>query len=390
MKKTIFVLLIFSLFSLLILSACGSPIGQVVKDTGEETTSDNEIINNNLNTQQNDISPQTQEDNTKKPNQEFSSDAQKIKIANWNLKIFGDTKASNSELMQTYSSIIDDYDIIFIQEIRNKDQTAFPKLCNLLPNYECKASSRAGRSTSKEQYGVIYKKGIEISNWNDFNPDSQDRWERPPLEVTFNIGGYSLKTYNIHIKPTDVNNEINYLEDVVSTSGNVMVLGDLNADCKYYNPLIQTEFDSWNWIIKDSEDTTVSKTDCAYDRIILNSDAYGEFSSYGIFKEGINDDVSDHYLVWIELKLDDVVIDFQETQQTNTPEPKEDESEPTQEDNEPEDDNSNYICNSDYYNCGDFNTHAEAQAVFEACGGVSNDIHRLDRNNDGVACESLP
>jgi micrococcal nuclease len=47
-------------------------------------------------------------------------------------------------------------------------------------------------------------------------------------------------------------------------------------------------------------------------------------------------------------------------------------------------------CSSNIYNCGDFNTHAEAQAVFEACGGASNDVHGLDRDEDGSACETLP
>lgn len=47
------------------------------------------------------------------------------------------------------------------------------------------------------------------------------------------------------------------------------------------------------------------------------------------------------------------------------------------------------ICSSDIYNCGDFKTHAEAQKVFETCGGTGNDIHRLDRDKNGVACESL-
>lgn len=48
-----------------------------------------------------------------------------------------------------------------------------------------------------------------------------------------------------------------------------------------------------------------------------------------------------------------------------------------------------YVCDYNYYNCGDFNTHSEAQNVFEMCGGISNDIHDLDRDNDGIACESL-
>ncbi|HWO07090.1 MAG TPA: thermonuclease family protein [Candidatus Paceibacterota bacterium] len=49
-----------------------------------------------------------------------------------------------------------------------------------------------------------------------------------------------------------------------------------------------------------------------------------------------------------------------------------------------------YTCSSNKYNCSDFSTHAEAQAVFEQCGGVDNDVHKLDSNKDGEACESLP
>jgi micrococcal nuclease len=40
--------------------------------------------------------------------------------------------------------------------------------------------------------------------------------------------------------------------------------------------------------------------------------------------------------------------------------------------------------------CGDFATHAEAQAFFYAAGGPARDPHRLDGDSDGVACESLP
>ena len=41
-------------------------------------------------------------------------------------------------------------------------------------------------------------------------------------------------------------------------------------------------------------------------------------------------------------------------------------------------------------NCDDFDTQAEAQEFFEAAGGPGSDPHRLDADNDGVACESLP
>jgi len=40
--------------------------------------------------------------------------------------------------------------------------------------------------------------------------------------------------------------------------------------------------------------------------------------------------------------------------------------------------------------CGDFATHKEAQAFFEAAGGPADDRHRLDGDGDGEACEGLP
>ncbi|MBW2989124.1 excalibur calcium-binding domain-containing protein [Candidatus Woesearchaeota archaeon] len=49
-----------------------------------------------------------------------------------------------------------------------------------------------------------------------------------------------------------------------------------------------------------------------------------------------------------------------------------------------------YACNYNAYNCDDFILHAQAQEVYEGCGGASNDVHRLDRDKDGLACETLP
>lgn len=233
----------------------------------------------------------------------YSFDSESVKIANWNLQIFGQSKANDLSLINSYVEKIDDYDIIFIQEIRDSSETAFPFLCSFLENYSCVSSSRAGRSSSKEQYGIIYKKGINLTYFKDYNPDESDRWERPPIETSFNINGYEITMYNIHTKPDDVQEELFFLEQIVSNHGNILVLGDLNADCSYYNNEKNSEFENWEWLISDNQDTTISKTDCAYDRILLNQDSYEDVLSYGIEKD-INSEMSDHYLVWVELKIE--------------------------------------------------------------------------------------
>src|SRR3990170_1305882 len=45
------------------------------------------------------------------------------------------------------------------------------------------------------------------------------------------------------------------------------------------------------------------------------------------------------------------------------------------------------ICSTNTYNCSDFKTQAEAQTAFEFCGGTTNDVHKLDRDDDGRVCE---
>lgn len=228
-------------------------------------------------------------------------DSETIKIANWNMQIFGISKASNNELMNSYADKINDHDIIFIQEIRDESGTAFEKLCRLLPGYDCRISSRAGRTSSKEQYGLIYNTSLILNYFKDYNPDSEDRWERPPVEAEFNFGEYNLTIFNIHVKPDDVKKELDYLDDIALNKGNTIVFGDLNMDCNYYNNEAETEFDNWNFIINDDEDTTSGASNCAYDRAIISDRLKEKLVRHGIERD-INKEQSDHYLIWIEFK----------------------------------------------------------------------------------------
>ena len=48
-------------------------------------------------------------------------------------------------------------------------------------------------------------------------------------------------------------------------------------------------------------------------------------------------------------------------------------------------------CTSNLYNCPSFETKREAQACFEHCEALGvGDIHWLDSDNDGLACECNP
>jgi len=48
-------------------------------------------------------------------------------------------------------------------------------------------------------------------------------------------------------------------------------------------------------------------------------------------------------------------------------------------------------CGGPDLDCGDFASHAEAQACYESCKQRGyGDVFGLDADSDGVACESLP
>lgn len=49
-----------------------------------------------------------------------------------------------------------------------------------------------------------------------------------------------------------------------------------------------------------------------------------------------------------------------------------------------------YTCAANIYNCSNFSKRMIAQDAYLSCGGVDYDVHNLDADKDGQACESLP
>lgn len=220
-----------------------------------------------------------------------------IKIASYNMQIFGITKASNPDLMRQYETLIKNYDIFFVQEIRDESGQAFQALCGDLTDYQCMISSRAGTTSSKEQYGVIYKR-TNITEFYDYNLYNwSNTFERPPIRVTFNFTNYTATFFLIHTKPDEARKEIASLEMEVIQQNipYTVVLGDLNADCNYYNG---TAFSMYTSLI--NSDTTTGNTNCAYDRIYVSPQMYIKIKNSGIDMT-TNEQMSDHYPVFFEL-----------------------------------------------------------------------------------------
>lgn len=225
-------------------------------------------------------------------------------IASWNVQTYGDTKASNQTLVRDILRVVSLYDVLILQELRDKDGSAMSVLCDSLQGYTCYNSSRAGRGSSKEQYLVFVRDGVEIGGFVDLAQDESqyDFWERPPYMFWVSHGGSNVTILTSHIRPSDAELEIDALERLVAErftfTASFLLMGDLNADCAYYDEE-NRDFTQWNWVIENSADTTVSQTDCAYDRIIATPSV--SILQFGILKEGIYSRLSDHYPVWVDI-----------------------------------------------------------------------------------------
>lgn len=225
------------------------------------------------------------------------SESKDLRIGAFNIQIFGTTKASNPEVMEILTKIIRRYDILFIQEIRDSTDTAVNSLLKSVNRgqpaklrYDVLLSPRLGRTTSKEQYAYFYRKGSGLSVINNYTfMDRADSFEREPYIVAFKSSDTVLKQFTlagIHVDPDKAVDEINAMYDVVADAksklkiNDVMLMGDMNADCSYVNrnkwAEIPIKTDSkYVWLIGDDVDTTITPgTNCAYDRFIAHGNGW--------------------------------------------------------------------------------------------------------------------
>jgi endonuclease/exonuclease/phosphatase family metal-dependent hydrolase len=210
-----------------------------------------------------------------------------LKLAAFNLQIFGTTKAGKPEVMGVLSKIIRNYDVIAVQEIRDSSQTSLPLLRDAVnsmgsPQYDYVISERLGRTTSKEQYAYIFNtQTIQPVGSPYVYPDTNDLFQREPYVSEFKAknGNFDFVLVTIHTDPDTATQEINDLPKVVENAksryqgeGDFIIMGDLNADCSSFQENGQSPLRSadYYWIINNSVDTTTKSTDCTYDRIIID------------------------------------------------------------------------------------------------------------------------
>lgn len=339
MASKIFLISILLVLSF-ILTGCTDIKDSQVLNTAKDMTSDvKDILNDTAKDLIGELTDKLNDTATNPDAQPNENPAETIKIASWNIENFGKTKATDPERMQKIAAILKDYDIIAVQEIsnvkeqsdpgcpRNKDVCPGDANCGLIrnaletylndaynENYEFVFSPQI----KDERYLYIYDPdSVEFINAAlasdpldslpicDTSPQDTGRMVRQPFIATFRAGDFSFMLMTAHTSPSINEQELEGLSEIFEENNgqgydNIIILGDLNADCSYLKER-STGLNSLIWMIDWDEDTTVSNTDCAYDRFLWTYGTQDYFSSYGIFKN-ITDDISDHYLVWSEFR----------------------------------------------------------------------------------------
>ncbi|MBC8500621.1 MAG: endonuclease/exonuclease/phosphatase family protein [Nanoarchaeota archaeon] len=248
-----------------------------------------------------------------------------ITIASFNIQTFGKSKREKTRVMNILANILCKFDIMAIQEIRDKTETTIEYYVNL-SNYVCNNSYRdyiispqIGRSSYKENYAFIYnpKKVAYVPESSYVYQDIEDYFEREPFIAQFKANEFDFILVNIHIKPDNAESEIRKLTEVIIDiktkfveEEDIIILGDLNADCSYYDENKEKVFlndKEYKWLIPNNADTTTKSTNCTYDRIIISSESVEDYAGHkGVFMfDKVYDisyeltiEVSDHYPVW--------------------------------------------------------------------------------------------
>ncbi|XP_015253349.1 PREDICTED: deoxyribonuclease-1-like 2 [Cyprinodon variegatus] len=248
----------------------------------------------------------------------------------FNIQSFGTKKASDKNLMETIAQIVRRYDIVLIQEVRDIDLSATNKLMEyvnrICPTYSYIVSEPLGRNTYKERYLFLYREEsvsvVENYTYNDIN----NKFMREPFIVMFSSINTAVSSFVLipqHTSPSSAVEEIDALYDVVDDvckrweTKDIVLLGDFNAGCSYVTrrdwAKIRLYRDkSFQWLIPDTVDTTVSNSGCPYDRIVAKEDIMRgvvmgsakvyDFEAHLHLSKEQAKKISDHFPVEVELK----------------------------------------------------------------------------------------
>ena len=232
-----------------------------------------------------------------------SENKETIRIASFNIRIFGEKKANNQAVMEQIAAIVTQFEIVAIQEIRGGSSTPIDALVRLIRasgrDYDATISQPIGESNQVESYAFVFDRTrISLVPGSAYlvNDDEQ-RMSREPMVASFETRPESrdgrqpfrFNLINAHTDPDEVTNraienEMDVLDDVFvsvrqweweqASEEDTIMLGDLNVNTKGLREL--GEIPNVVSILGDVKtNTRKSKT---YDHILADRTQTTEFT----------------------------------------------------------------------------------------------------------------
>jgi endonuclease/exonuclease/phosphatase family metal-dependent hydrolase len=268
-----------------------------------------------------------------------------ILVASFNIQTFGQSKKNKPDVMQRLAEVVRQFDVVAIQEIREKEQTLLPEFMRYINSdgaaYDFILSERLGQSSSQEQYAYVFDSRRILADKSaaylveDGSPGGsstqtvgtdgmQDLLHREPYVARFVVNlpardnPFRFTMMNMHTDPDVVDQELDVLANVFVAVRNyeysigeddLILAGDLNASPRQFGRLGQiTDVVP---IIQEGAYTNVIQTKL-YDNLLIDSQMTREFTGrHGVlnlqqfFSLSLSDAkrLSDHYPVWAEFTV---------------------------------------------------------------------------------------
>lgn len=260
-----------------------------------------------------------------------------IRIATFNIQIFGEKKSSNAAVMQQLAAVFMQFDLVAVQEIRGDPQVPINRLLAEISRqggrYRAIHGPPLGRTSQTECYGFVWDQDrIDFIPHSDYVVDDpSDLMHREPMVASFQTRvapvdsrlPFRFTLINVHTDPDMVrgnsqDNELNVLDDVFQSVRNYeyattgeddfILLGDLNVDVKRLGELGEIP-----GIVSLAGDAmTNTRRTKTYDHILIDAQVTTEYlHRAGVFDLesffGIDQAaallISDHLPVWAEFSV---------------------------------------------------------------------------------------